>query len=68
MAKLIKVSGGLSEDEASKMFLKIYEGYLHFHNAGFIHRDIKPANIFLSNGEPKIADFGFCKRKTIVER
>lgn len=26
-----------------------------------IHRDIKPANILLSDGVPKIADFGFCK-------
>ena len=24
-----------------------------------IHRDLKPSNIFLRNGEPIIADFGF---------
>jgi len=24
-----------------------------------IHRDLKPSNIFLRNGEPLIADFGF---------
>lgn len=28
---------------------------------GIIHRDLKPANIFLRNGIPKIADFGFSK-------
>ncbi len=26
-----------------------------------IHRDLKPANIFLKNGIPKIADYGFSK-------
>lgn len=28
---------------------------------GIIHRDIKPSNIFLRNGIPKIADYGFSK-------
>lgn len=26
-----------------------------------IHRDIKPANIFIKDGIPKLADFGFSK-------
>lgn len=26
-----------------------------------IHRDLKPSNIFLKNGVPKIADYGFSK-------
>ena len=26
-----------------------------------IHRDIKPANIFIKDGYPKLADFGFAK-------
>ncbi len=29
-----------------------------------MRRDIKPANILISNGEMKIADFGFAKKNT----
>ena len=30
-----------------------------------IHRDIKPENIFINDGIPKLADFGFCKDNTV---
>lgn len=26
---------------------------------GIIHRDLKPANILMTDGTPKLADFGF---------
>jgi serine/threonine protein kinase len=29
---------------------------------GVIHRDLKLANVFIKNGVPKIADFGFAKK------
>ncbi len=31
------------------------------HTKGIVHRDIKPANIFLTQGRPKILDFGLAK-------
>ncbi len=31
------------------------------HAKGIVHRDIKPANIFLTQGRPKILDFGLAK-------
>lgn len=30
-------------------------------NQKIIHRDIKPANVFIKDGIPKLADFGFSK-------
>jgi serine/threonine protein kinase/cytochrome c-type biogenesis protein CcmH/NrfG len=31
------------------------------HTKGIVHRDIKPANIFITQGRPKILDFGLAK-------
>ncbi len=31
-----------------------------------MHRDLKPANVLLSNGEPKIADFGFAVKSRLI--
>jgi len=69
LSKLIREKRRFSEEEAARYFYQIYSGYYHFHQAGYIHRDLKPANIFVSElGQLKIADFGFCKRKTLVEK
>ena len=51
------------------MFVQLLEGYEIIHRTGFLHRDLKPANVLISNeGKLKIADFGFCKRKTLIEK
>lgn len=69
LSKMLKDNRRFAEEEVGKLFHQIYTGYLHFHNAGYIHRDIKPANIFVAaSGELKIADFGFCKKRTLIER
>ena len=38
---------------------QILVGYLNFARKDIIHRDLKPANILITDGEMKIADFGF---------
>ncbi len=69
LARLIKERGSFNEEEAGRLFLQIFEGYEHFHSAGFIHRDLKPANILVTaDGALRIADFGFSKRRSLVER
>lgn len=43
---------------------QVLSGYNHMQSKGIIHRDLKPANIFMKEGEPKIADFGFAMKQT----
>ena len=45
--------------EVTSLFIRIAEGLLALHVAGFAHADIKPNNILIQpNGAPKIIDFG----------
>lgn len=53
--------GRLSEDESLILFRKISEGYRVCVQHGIIHRDIKPANVLMSDGVPKLSDFGYCE-------
>lgn len=62
------VSGGSVETLIRNQYISVIEGMKlikgvlfgveYSHLQGVIHRDIKPANILLSNGCPKISDFG----------
>lgn len=38
-------------------------GLEHLHEHDLLHLDIRPANILLSNGKPRLADFGLAKWK-----
>lgn len=59
----------MNEQDAAKLFKQIYKGYQHFYSVGYIHRDIKPANIFVAaDNTLRIADFGFCKKRTHNDR
>lgn len=41
-----------------RLLIEIADGIAHAHAAGIAHRDLKPANIAVSEGHPKILDFG----------
>ena len=66
---LIKKCGTVNEAEAAKILKHVMNGFKEqirkglnfFYILGIIHRDFKPANVFIRNGIPKIADYGFSK-------
>ena len=59
---LIKDNKSLTEEEITKIFLKICVGINSLHYNDFVHRDIKPANILITKeGDIRICDFGICK-------
>lgn len=61
----------ISSRDAAEMVRKLADAIHVVHQRGIVHRDLKPANVLLelpdsnhsvTNGEPKIADFGIAKQ------
>lgn len=53
--------GALPVSGAIEMFKKIAEGVAYAHSRRIVHRDLKPSNILLSDGGPRIVDFGVAR-------
>ncbi|KIW03194.1 uncharacterized protein PV09_05420 [Verruconis gallopava] len=53
----------LSEAEARKVFVQLFQAVKYLHERNIVHRDIKPENILLCDKEltVKLADFGLAK-------
>ncbi|KAJ5064774.1 lanosterol 14-alpha-demethylase [Bipolaris maydis] len=53
----------LTEDEARKVFVQLFQAVKYLHERNIVHRDIKPENILLTDKElsVKLADFGLAK-------
>lgn len=58
----------LTEEVAAHIFYQITKGLKYLHGNNIIHRDIKPENILMSNGIPKISDFGWSAEWNNSER
>jgi serine/threonine protein kinase len=57
----LKKCGRIPEQEATKIMKHLFNGFKEQIKHEIVHRDLKPQNIFLKNGIPKIADYGFSK-------
>lgn len=66
--KRLKAQGTYNEATAAKYMFDILKSvnYLHEQTPPIIHRDIKPENILFSNGQLKLADFGWSNMKDRV--
>ncbi|KAF1838355.1 Pkinase-domain-containing protein [Decorospora gaudefroyi] len=53
----------LTESEARKVFVQLFQAVKYLHERNVVHRDIKPENILLTDKElsVKLADFGLAK-------
>ncbi len=59
IANLVRQSGPLSIEQATRVGIKIAQALEFAHGLGTLHRDVKPENILISDlGEPLLSDFG----------
>jgi serine/threonine protein kinase/Leucine-rich repeat (LRR) protein len=68
LADLVRESGPLELEEATKIARQIAEAAQFAHDHGIVHRDIKPANILYSNNKiAKLLDLGIAKTRSQPE-
>ena len=58
---LSAINKPIPSHEAAMLLLNICDGVKYAHTRSIVHRDLKPQNIMLSEGVPKITDWGLSK-------
>ncbi|MEV6318520.1 PQQ-binding-like beta-propeller repeat protein [Streptomyces sp. NPDC051776] len=61
LAEQVKRNGPLSLAEVRRLAAGLAEALRDIHRAGVVHRDLKPGNVLLSEGGPKVIDFGISR-------
>lgn len=62
LLQLIQTCGGVSEEEAKRMFKEMTEAVKYLHNLGIAHRDLKCENILIMRDKRvALSDFGFSR-------
>ncbi|MFG2194762.1 serine/threonine-protein kinase [Streptomyces sp. NPDC048639] len=57
----VKRNGPLALPEVRRLAAGLAEALRDIHRAGVVHRDLKPGNVLLSEGGPKVIDFGISR-------
>src|SRR5262249_27673836 len=58
LTERVRKQGAMTGLELRDLALGIASGLMSIHAVGLVHRDLKPANVLLSDGGPKLIDFG----------
>ncbi|WP_228992996.1 protein kinase [Streptomyces sp. DH8] len=61
LAEQVKRNGPLSPAALRRLTAGLAEALRDIHRAGVIHRDLKPSNVLLTDGGPKVIDFGISR-------
>ncbi|WP_318197772.1 serine/threonine-protein kinase [Streptomyces sp. MCL20-2] len=61
LAEQVKRSGPMAPAALRRLTAGLAEALRDIHRAGVIHRDLKPSNVLLTDGGPKVIDFGISR-------
>ncbi|MGW1295690.1 serine/threonine-protein kinase [Streptomyces sp. NPDC002533] len=61
LAEQVKRNGPMSPAALRRLIAGLAEALRDIHRAGVIHRDLKPSNVLLTDGGPKVIDFGISR-------
>ncbi|MFJ1800216.1 PQQ-binding-like beta-propeller repeat protein [Streptomyces sp. NPDC088180] len=61
LAEQVRRSGPMAPAELRRLTAGLAEALRDIHRAGVIHRDLKPSNVLLTDGGPKVIDFGISR-------
>jgi serine/threonine protein kinase len=61
LAEYIEAYGPLGADMLYGLATGLAEALTAIHAAGVVHRDLKPSNVILTDGGPKVIDFGIAQ-------